>query len=43
MQNCFKDIPDNILPFEYGGSGGTLQELTGNYGKLGHYKLRRAY
>lgn len=34
MQNCFKDIPDNILPFEYGGSGGTLQELTEYWKKL---------
>jgi len=34
MQNCFKNIPANILPFEYGGTDGTLQELTGNYGKL---------
>lgn len=34
MQNYFKDIPANILPVEYGGTNGTLQELTGNYDKL---------
>ncbi|XP_011646580.1 retinol-binding protein pinta-like isoform X2 [Pogonomyrmex barbatus] len=28
MQDCFKDIPVNILPVEYGGTDGTLQELT---------------
>ena len=32
MQNCFKDIPVNILPIEFGGTDGTLQELAGNYG-----------
>ncbi|XP_036143140.1 retinol-binding protein pinta isoform X2 [Monomorium pharaonis] len=26
--NCFEDIPTNILPIEYGGTDGTLQELT---------------
>lgn len=31
-QNSFKDIPVNTLPVEYGGTGGTLQELAGNYG-----------
>jgi len=25
---CFKDMPTNILPVEYGGSDGTIQELT---------------
>lgn len=38
MQNCFKDIPANILPVEYGGTDGTCEELTGNYGKLNRYK-----
>jgi hypothetical protein len=28
-QHCFEDIPANILPVEYGGTDGTLQELTG--------------
>ncbi|XP_012529158.1 retinol-binding protein pinta [Monomorium pharaonis] len=28
VDNCFKDIPANILPVEYGGTDGTLQELT---------------
>ncbi|KAG5334872.1 TTPA protein, partial [Acromyrmex heyeri] len=37
MQNCFKDIPANILPVEFGGTGDTLQELAGNYG------MKRAY
>ncbi|KYN39651.1 Alpha-tocopherol transfer protein [Trachymyrmex septentrionalis] len=27
MQSCFKDIPVDILPVEYGGTGGTIQEL----------------
>ena len=31
MQSCFKDIPVDILPVEYGGTGGTIQELIGNY------------
>ncbi|XP_012522417.1 retinol-binding protein pinta [Monomorium pharaonis] len=26
--HCFEDIPANILPVEYGGTDGTLQELT---------------
>jgi len=26
--DCFKDIPSENLPVEYGGTGGTLQELT---------------
>lgn len=30
--DCFKDIPSKNLPVEYGGTGGTLQELTGHYG-----------
>ncbi|XP_028047811.1 retinol-binding protein pinta isoform X4 [Monomorium pharaonis] len=34
MHNCFKDIPDNILPVEYGGTNGTLQELIGYWKKL---------
>lgn len=34
IQNCFKDIPANILPVEYGGTDGTIQELIGNYDKL---------
>jgi len=32
MQNCFKDIPSDILPVEYGGTGETIQEL-GEYWK----------
>lgn len=36
--SCFEDIPANILPVEYGGTDGTLQELTGNCGKLNRYK-----
>jgi len=36
MQNCFKDIPANILPVEYGGTDGTIKELTGNCNKLEH-------
>jgi len=31
MLECFKDIPANILPVEYGGTDGTCQELAGNY------------
>ncbi|XP_071573224.1 alpha-tocopherol transfer protein-like isoform X1 [Temnothorax nylanderi] len=33
-QNCFKDIPANILPVEYGGTDGTIQELTEYWKKL---------
>ncbi|KYN05828.1 Alpha-tocopherol transfer protein-like protein [Cyphomyrmex costatus] len=33
-QTCFKDIPANILPVEYGGSDGTIQELTEYWKKL---------
>ncbi|KYN05826.1 Alpha-tocopherol transfer protein-like protein [Cyphomyrmex costatus] len=33
-QNCFKDIPANILPVEYGGTDGTIQELTDYWKKL---------
>ncbi|XP_011704760.1 PREDICTED: alpha-tocopherol transfer protein-like [Wasmannia auropunctata] len=33
-QNCFKDIPADVLPIEYGGTGGTLQELTAYWKKL---------
>jgi len=36
-QHCFEDIPADSLPVEYGGTGGTVQELTGNYGKLNKY------
>ncbi|XP_011706346.1 PREDICTED: alpha-tocopherol transfer protein-like, partial [Wasmannia auropunctata] len=32
--SCFKDIPANILPIEYGGTDGTIQELTGNCDQL---------
>ncbi|XP_011164674.1 retinol-binding protein pinta [Solenopsis invicta] len=32
-QHCFEDIPANILPVEYGGTDGTLQELTGYWKK----------
>ncbi|KYN39653.1 Alpha-tocopherol transfer protein [Trachymyrmex septentrionalis] len=34
MQNCFKDIPVNILPIEFGGTDGTLQELAEYWKKL---------
>ncbi|XP_011164672.2 retinol-binding protein pinta isoform X2 [Solenopsis invicta] len=34
MQNYFKDIPANILPVEYGGTNGTLLELTEYWKKL---------
>jgi len=37
MQDCFKDIPANILPIEFGGTGDTLQELAGNY------RMKRVY
>lgn len=29
--NCFKDIPVEILPIEYGGTDETCQKLTGDY------------
>ncbi|KMQ97144.1 alpha-tocopherol transfer protein [Lasius niger] len=31
---CFKDMPANILPVEYGGSDGTIQELTEYWKKV---------
>lgn len=31
MLNYLKDIPIKILPVEYGGTDGTLQEFIGNY------------
>ncbi|XP_039308732.1 retinol-binding protein pinta-like [Solenopsis invicta] len=31
---CFEDIPADALPVEYGGTGGTLQELTEYWKKL---------
>lgn len=31
MPNYFEANPSNILPVEYGGTDGTLQELIGNY------------
>ncbi|XP_018374443.1 PREDICTED: alpha-tocopherol transfer protein-like [Trachymyrmex cornetzi] len=34
MQNCFKDIPANILPVEYGGTDGTIKDLTEYWKKL---------
>ncbi|XP_018394572.1 PREDICTED: alpha-tocopherol transfer protein-like [Cyphomyrmex costatus] len=34
MQNCFKDIPTSILPVEYGGTDGTIKELTEYWKKL---------
>ncbi|KAG5323723.1 TTPA protein, partial [Acromyrmex heyeri] len=34
MPSCFKDIPANILPVEYGGTDGTIQELTEYWKKL---------
>ncbi|XP_012054705.1 PREDICTED: alpha-tocopherol transfer protein-like [Atta cephalotes] len=34
MQSCFKDIPANILPVEYGGTDGTIQELIEYWKKL---------
>lgn len=41
VQNCFKDIPVDILPVEYGGTDGTFKELTGNYGKLERLNMMR--
>ncbi|XP_036143217.1 retinol-binding protein pinta isoform X2 [Monomorium pharaonis] len=32
--HCFEDIPANILPVEYGGTDGTLQELTEYWKKM---------
>ncbi|XP_024873771.1 retinol-binding protein pinta-like [Temnothorax curvispinosus] len=32
--DCFKDIPAEILPVEYGGTDGTIQELTEYWKKL---------
>lgn len=32
--SCFKDIPANILPIEYGGTDGTIQELTDYWKKV---------
>jgi len=29
-RECFTNVPANILPVEYGGTDGTIQELTGN-------------
>ncbi|XP_071573227.1 retinol-binding protein pinta-like [Temnothorax nylanderi] len=34
VHNCLKDIPANILPVEYGGTDGTIQELTEYWKKL---------
>ncbi|KYN11086.1 Alpha-tocopherol transfer protein [Trachymyrmex cornetzi] len=34
LQSCFKDIPANILPVEYGGTDSTIQELTEYWKKL---------
>lgn len=34
MPHYFNDIPPDALPVEYGGTGETCQELTGNYDKL---------
>lgn len=31
MYNEHNDVPREIMPVEYGGSGGTLQEIIGNY------------
>lgn len=33
-ENCFKDIPADSLPIEYGGTGGTIKELAGNCDEL---------
>ncbi|XP_011164680.2 retinol-binding protein pinta [Solenopsis invicta] len=33
-KHCFEDIPANILPVEYGGTDGTLQELKAYWKKL---------
>ncbi|XP_011164681.2 retinol-binding protein pinta [Solenopsis invicta] len=33
-EHCFEDIPANILPVEYGGTDGTIQELIGFWKKL---------
>ncbi|XP_011704765.1 PREDICTED: alpha-tocopherol transfer protein-like [Wasmannia auropunctata] len=32
--SCFKDVPADILPIEYGGADGTIQELTDYWKKL---------
>ncbi|XP_072762199.1 retinol-binding protein pinta-like isoform X1 [Anoplolepis gracilipes] len=32
--DCFKNIPTNILPVEYGGTDGTIQELTEYWKKM---------
>ncbi|KAL0114317.1 hypothetical protein PUN28_011523 [Cardiocondyla obscurior] len=34
IQNCFKDIPTDILPVELGGTGETLRELTEYWKKI---------
>ncbi|KAG5317436.1 TTPA protein, partial [Pseudoatta argentina] len=34
MPSCFEDIPANILPVDYGGTDGTIQELTEYWKKL---------
>ncbi|XP_011704763.1 PREDICTED: alpha-tocopherol transfer protein-like [Wasmannia auropunctata] len=34
LRSCFKDIPSDILPIEYGGTDGTIQELTDYWKKL---------
>ncbi|XP_011704762.1 PREDICTED: alpha-tocopherol transfer protein-like [Wasmannia auropunctata] len=33
-QSCFKDVPADILPIEYGGTDGTIQELTDYWKRL---------
>ncbi|XP_039314936.1 alpha-tocopherol transfer protein-like isoform X2 [Solenopsis invicta] len=33
-KHCFEDIPAHILPVEYGGTDGTLEELTVHWKKL---------
>ncbi|XP_011704768.1 PREDICTED: alpha-tocopherol transfer protein-like isoform X2 [Wasmannia auropunctata] len=34
LQSCFEDVPADILPFEYGGTGSTIRELTDYWKKL---------
>ncbi|XP_011704273.1 PREDICTED: alpha-tocopherol transfer protein-like [Wasmannia auropunctata] len=34
LPSCFKDVPADILPIEYGGTDGTIQELADYWKKL---------
>jgi len=37
---CFKDIPAEILPVEYGGNNETCQKLTGNYCNIDYFEKK---